>query len=67
MARSLGVPFVSLYDVYRANDANLLYSHGGDDHWNAAGQRIAAEVMAHYLLAHGLPGARRAVADAPEH
>jgi len=67
MARALGVPFVSLFDVFRANDANSLYFHGGDDHWNAAGQRMAAEVMADYLLAHGLPGAQGAVADAPAH
>ena len=66
MALSLGVPFVSLYDVYRANDADSLYFHGGDDHWNAAGQRMAAEVTANYLLAHGLPGTGRAAANAPE-
>lgn len=53
MARTLGVPFVSLYDVYRAHDASPLYFRGGDDHWNATGQRIAAEVMADYLLANG--------------
>ena len=60
MARTLGIPFVSLYDVFRAHDANSLYFHGGDDHWNAAGQQLAADVMAGYLLAHGLPGAGRA-------
>lgn len=53
MARALGVPFVSLYDVYRAHDASSLYFRGGDDHWNAAGQRMAAEMMADYLLANG--------------
>jgi len=65
MARSLGVPFVSLYDAYRAVDANSLYFHGGDDHWNAAGQRMAAELMVAYLLAHGLPAAGKAVTDVP--
>ena len=53
-ARALGVTFVSLYDAYRASDANSLYFHGGDDHWNAAGQRIAAEMMAEELVARGL-------------
>ena len=54
MALDLGVPHVSLYDIFRATDANLLYFRGGDDHWNAAGQRIAARAMAEYLLARGL-------------
>ena len=67
MARALGVPFVSLYDVYRANDANKLYFHGGDDHWNAAGQRLAAEVMADYLIARDLSGAGKAAEGAPRH
>jgi hypothetical protein len=65
MARALGTPFVSLYDVYRANNANSLYFHGSDDHWNAAGQRLAAEVMADYLLAHSLLGVGRAASGAP--
>ena len=68
IGRALGVPFVSLYDVYRANDANSLYFHGGDDHWNAAGQRMAAEVMANYLLTHGLiTGGGRTATGASEH
>jgi hypothetical protein len=66
MARALSVPFVSLYDVYRANGANSLYFRGGDDHWNAAGQRMAAQVMADYLLARGLPRAGRKAADGVE-
>lgn len=55
-ARRLQVPFVSLYDAYRAADANALYFHGGDDHWNAAGQRLAAqrtaELVQPILAAH---------------
>ena len=43
-AKSLGVPFVSLYDGFRAIDANGLYYHYDDDHWNSAGQRKAAEM-----------------------
>lgn len=61
MARTLGVPFLSLYDAYRQRDANTLYFHD-DDHWNAAGQRMAAEMMVDYLLAHDLPGIGRAAA-----
>lgn len=55
MAKSLGVPFLSLYDPYRSNGAIGLYLRGGDDHWNAAGQRLAANAMAELLLRHGLP------------
>jgi hypothetical protein len=53
-ARSLGVPYLSLYDVFRAGDANGLYFHRGNDHWNASGQRLAAQTTATYLLSHHL-------------
>ena len=58
MARTLQIPFVSLYDIYRQHDANSLYFHE-DDHWNATGQQMAAEVMADYLLDNNLLGLRR--------
>lgn len=45
-ARVLGLPYLDLFESYRSVDANALYFHGGDDHWNAAGQRLAAEHMA---------------------
>ena len=65
IARDLDAPFVSLYDIFRANDANSLYFHDGNDHWNAAGQRMAAETMADYLLAHRLLESGRTAAEAP--
>lgn len=52
-ARALGVPHVSLFDAYRSRDARTFYFRDGDDHWNAAGQRLAAETMADALLSHG--------------
>lgn len=52
-AKSAGVPFVSLYDAFSAVDANTLYFHDDDDHWNAAGQRMAAELTSG-LVAHEL-------------
>jgi hypothetical protein len=56
-AEALGVPFVSLHDAYSQRDANALYFHGGDDHWNEAGQQLAADLTVAYLLARGLaPG-----------
>ena len=54
MARGMDVPYVSLYDIFRAHEANSLYFHGGDQHWNGAGQLMAAQIMAEYLLARGL-------------
>ena len=54
-ATSLGVPFLSLYNLYRSHGAGALYLHGGDDHWNAAGQRLAATAMAEFLVQQGLP------------
>ncbi len=57
MAKSLGVPSLSLYDLYRAHGAGALYLRGGDDHWNAAGQGLAAKSMAELLLQTGLPRA----------
>lgn len=44
-ALSAGVPFVNLFDAFHAADANTLYFQRDDDHWNAAGQRLAAELM----------------------
>lgn len=61
-ARSIGVPFVSLYDAYRTVDANALYFHGGDDHWNAAGQRMAAQRVSE-LLARTFPASRILAAE----
>ena len=54
MAKSLGVPFLSLYDLYRSHGADTLYLRGGDDHWNAAGQRLAAGSMADLVMARRL-------------
>lgn len=55
-AQALGVPFVSLYDAYRARDASKLYFRDGDDHWNSAGQRLAAELTARALVSQRVLG-----------
>jgi hypothetical protein len=59
-ATVLGVPFVTLYDLFRAADAAKLYYRGGDDHWNAAGQRLAAHATADYIQRTGLLRSRAA-------
>ncbi|MEW6746684.1 MAG: SGNH/GDSL hydrolase family protein [Planctomycetota bacterium] len=49
-----GVPYVNLFPEYRARDANELYFHGGNDHWNDAGQELAAEIVKDFILSHEL-------------
>lgn len=53
-ARRAGVPYVDLFPVFHAKEPESLYFRGGDDHWNDAGQDLAAERMAAYLLSNGL-------------
>jgi hypothetical protein len=60
IAERRGMAFVNLYDVFVKQDANELYFHGGDDHWNEAGQKLAAEVMADYVVQRGVLGAATA-------
>jgi hypothetical protein len=52
--RALGVDCVDLFTEFRAIDATTLFFHGGDDHWNAAGQRRAAAVVAAQLIDENL-------------
>ena len=48
--RAAGVHFVNLFDIYRQQDSNRLYFHGGNDHWNSMGQKLAAVLVSNYLL-----------------
>lgn len=50
----IGNDYVSLYDAFRASEPNKLYLHGGDDHWNPAGQKLAAQLVANYVYEKGL-------------
>ncbi len=54
-AKALGVPVVNLQDAFGKVDARTLYFTGGDDHWNAAGQKLAAEVVGAFV-ASNVPG-----------
>ncbi len=53
-ATKRGVPFVSPFDAFKASEPNSLYLHGGDDHWNAAGQKLAAQLVADQIVKTGL-------------
>jgi len=45
MAMRNGIPYLNLMPAFRAGDANRFYFHGGDDHWNDAGQALAAGLL----------------------
>ncbi len=49
IAERHGIPYVNLFDGFFQREAHTLYFRGGDDHWNDAGQRLAAENVADYL------------------
>jgi hypothetical protein len=44
-----GIPYLNLWQAFRATDANRLYFHGGDFHWNDAGQAEAARLLAEMI------------------
>jgi len=58
-AAAAGLPVVNLFPVFRAEDASRLFLHETDDHWNAAGQEVAAEQVAAFLREKGLLTAPR--------
>jgi hypothetical protein len=49
MALRSGIPYLNLLPVFRAADANLYYFHGGDNHWNDAGQAKSAQALAELI------------------
>jgi hypothetical protein len=56
IAVSSGIDFVNLFDTFRARRNEGLYLRGGDDHWAAAGQKVAAKVTAQHILQRGTLG-----------
>lgn len=55
-----GIATVNLMEPFRARDAATLYLRGGDNHWNAAGQRLAAGAVADAIVAGNLMRAKDA-------
>ena len=45
-ARDQQLRVVNLFDSFKKADAQQLYFRGGDNHWNDAGQKLAAEIVA---------------------
>ena len=55
-ARRQGLPVVDLFAPFREAGADLLYYRHGNDHWNAAGQDLAARLVSERILAEGWLG-----------
>lgn len=56
IARRHQIPYVNFYKPFREHGASPLYFVVDNDHWNAAGQRLAAELVAAYIKQHHLLG-----------
>jgi hypothetical protein len=52
-ARRRGLAVVELYEPFRAAGADGLYQRYDDDHWNARGQDLAAQLAVQRILAEG--------------
>lgn len=48
------IVYVNLYPPFAAEDAGTLYLGGGDDHWNEAGQALAARIVADRIVGDGM-------------
>ena len=48
-----------LADAATAAPEGQLFIHGGDDHWNEAGQHIGAEALADFIAGRGLLGSAK--------
>lgn len=53
-----GIPALNLFGPFWAHGASDLYLKGVDDHWNEAGQDLAARLASEAVLAQGLIRAR---------
>jgi hypothetical protein len=54
IASRRGIPSVDLFSPFAARGTEAVYFHGFDDHWNDAGQDLAAQLVAEFLGSHGL-------------
>ncbi len=52
-AERAGLPVVDLFDAFRRAGPDALFYREGEDHWNAAGQDLAARLVAERIAAEG--------------
>ncbi len=57
LAQSSRIPTLNLYPIFLAKNPETLYFAKEDNHWNDEGQKLAALVVAKFLLSEGLVGA----------
>lgn len=50
LVSQLDLPYVNLFEPFLEGGVEKLYLKGGDDHWNDEGQKVAAEIVASYLI-----------------
>ena len=54
IASRRGIPCVDLFTPFSKRGSKEVYFHGFDDHWNDHGQDVAGDVVADFLVSHGL-------------
>jgi lysophospholipase L1-like esterase len=52
-AERAGLPVLDLFEAFQEAGADTLYYRHGEDHWNAAGQDLAARLVAERIVAEG--------------
>jgi hypothetical protein len=55
IAQKYEIPHVNLYKPFLGHGAASLYFVVDNDHWNAAGQQLAADLVADYIVQHHFP------------
>lgn len=58
IAKARGIPFVNLYPVFAGHEPCGLYFRLGNNHWNAAGQDLAAREVSRFIQDHGMLATR---------
>jgi hypothetical protein len=53
-ANRLAVPYVDFFDTFATSECNDLYFHHGNNHWNARGQALAADLVAEQIRSSAL-------------
>jgi lysophospholipase L1-like esterase len=63
IAEQNDIPTLNLFPVFKQTDVAAHFLRGGDDHWNSAGQALAAEAVAAFLSENGFVDALAGAAE----
>ena len=50
ICKANGIRYLNLFDEFYRNKPSLLYFNGSNNHWNDAGQDLAASLLSQYML-----------------